>query len=49
MKNTHEAIVDRIIFEQVQNNVKRTNVTNNTKRKKDYLKICYIVRNVVIH
>lgn len=34
VKNTHEAIVDRIIFEHVQNNAKRTNVTNNTKREK---------------
>ena len=34
VKNTHEAIVDRIIFEKVQNNVKRTNVTCNTKRDK---------------
>ena len=34
VKNTHEPLVDRIIFEKVQNNVKRTNVTNNTKREK---------------
>lgn len=34
VKNTHEPIVDRIIFEKVQNNVKRTNVTNITKREK---------------
>lgn len=34
VKNTHEPIVDRIIFERVQNNVKRTNVTNITKREK---------------
>lgn len=34
VKNTHEPIVDRIIFEKVQNNVKRTNVTNITKRDK---------------
>ena len=25
VKNTHEALVDRITFERVQNNVKRTN------------------------
>lgn len=34
VKNTHEPIVDRIIFDKVQNNVKRTNVTNITKRDK---------------
>ena len=34
VKNTHEPLVDRVIFEKVQNNVKRTNVTNNTKREK---------------
>jgi len=34
VKNTHEPIVDRIIFEKVQNNIKRTNVTNITKREK---------------
>lgn len=34
LKNTHEPIVDRIIFEKVQNNVKRTNITNITKREK---------------
>lgn len=32
--NTHEAIVDRVIFESVQNNTKRTKKTNNTKREK---------------
>lgn len=34
VKNTHEPLVDRVIFEKVQNNVRRTNVTNNTKREK---------------
>ena len=34
VKNIHEPLVDRVIFEKVQNNVKRTNVTNNTKREK---------------
>ena len=34
VKNTHEPIVDRIIFDKVQNNVKRTNITCNTKREK---------------
>ena len=34
VKNTHEALVDRITFERVQNNVKRTNKTVNTKREK---------------
>ncbi len=34
VKNTHEPIVDRVIFERVQDNVKRTNYTANTKRKK---------------
>ncbi|UKI57477.1 MAG: recombinase family protein [Clostridium sp.] len=49
VKNTHEPLVDRMVFEKIQNNVKRTNITNITKRKKDYLRIYYIVRNVVIH
>ena len=34
VKNTHEPLVDRFIFESVQNNVKRTNVSNVTKREK---------------
>ena len=34
VKNTHEPIVDRVIFEHVQDNVKRTNYTANTKREK---------------
>ena len=34
VKNTHEALVDRIIFERVQNNVKRVNKTINTNREK---------------
>ena len=34
VKNTHEALVDRITFERVQNNVKRINKTVNTNRKK---------------
>ena len=34
VKNTHEPIVDRFIFESVQNNIKRTNVSNATKREK---------------
>ncbi len=34
VKNTHEPIVDRVIFESVQNNVKRTKVSNITKREK---------------
>ena len=34
VKNTHEPLVDRFIFESIQNNVKRTNVSNNTKREK---------------
>ncbi len=34
VKNTHEPLVDRFIFESVQNNVKRTNVSNITKREK---------------
>ena len=32
--NTHEAIVDRFIFETVQSNLKRTKVTNKNKREK---------------
>ena len=34
VKNTHEALVDRFIFESVQNNVKRTNKSNVAKRDK---------------
>lgn len=34
VKNTHEALVDRITFERVQNNVKRTVRTVNTNREK---------------
>ena len=34
VKNTHEALVDRITFERVQNNVKRVNKTINTNREK---------------
>lgn len=34
VKNTHEPLVDRFIFESVQNNIKRTNITNVIKRKK---------------
>ena len=34
VKNTHEALVDRFIFESVQNNVKRTNKSNIVKRDK---------------
>jgi hypothetical protein len=34
VKNTHEALVDRIVFEKVQDNVKRTTRTSNTKREK---------------
>ena len=34
VKNTHEALVDRITFERVQDNVKRTNRTINTNREK---------------
>ncbi len=34
VKNTHEPLVDRFIFESVQNNVKRTNVSNIIKREK---------------
>ena len=34
VKNTHEPLVDRFIFESIQNNVKRTNVSNITKREK---------------
>ena len=34
VKNTHEALVDRITFERVQDNVKRTNRTVNTNREK---------------
>ena len=34
VKNTHEPLVDRFIFESVQNNIKRTNVSNITKREK---------------
>ena len=34
VKNTHEALVDRITFERVQNNVKRVNRTVKTKREK---------------
>ena len=41
VKNTHEPLVDRVIFEKVQNNVKRTNVTNNTKREKRLFENCY--------
>ena len=48
MPNTHEALVDRYIFESVQNNVKRTtksNVTNRDKRLFENLLYC---KNVVI-
>ena len=34
VKNTHEPLVDRFIFESIQNNVKRTNISNITKREK---------------
>lgn len=34
VKNTHEPLVDRMVFEKIQNNVKRTNITNITKREK---------------
>ena len=34
VKNTHEPLVDRMIFEKIQGNVKRTNITNITKREK---------------
>ncbi len=34
VKNTHKPIVDRVIFEQVQGNVKRINYTVKTKREK---------------
>ncbi len=34
VKNTHEPLVNRIIFEKVQDHVKRTNKTNITKREK---------------
>lgn len=34
VKNTHEPLIDRFIFESVQNNVRRTNVSNITKREK---------------
>ena len=34
VKNTHEALVDRFIFESVQNNIKRTTKTTITKREK---------------
>lgn len=33
-KNTHEPLVDRFIFESVQNNIKRTTKTTITKREK---------------
>ena len=34
VKNTHEPLIDRFMFESVQNNVRRTNVSNITKREK---------------
>ncbi len=34
VKNTHEPLVDRFIFESVQNNIKRTTKTTITKREK---------------
>ena len=34
VKNTHESLVDRFIFESVQNNIKRTTKTTITKREK---------------
>lgn len=34
VKNTHEPLIDRMVFEKIQNNVKRTNITNITKREK---------------
>ena len=34
VKNTHEPLVDRYIFESVQNNIKRTTKTTITKREK---------------
>ncbi len=39
VKNTHEALVDRITFEEYKTMLKRINKTVNTNRKKDYLKI----------
>ena len=49
VKNTYEPLVDRFIFESVQNNVKRTMFLILLKEKKDCLEIYYIVRNVVIN
>ena len=43
VKNTHEPLVDRFIFESVQNNVKRTiksNITNRDKRLFENLLYC---------
>lgn len=34
VKNTHEPLVDRFIFESVQNNIKRTTKTTIAKREK---------------
>lgn len=34
VKNTHEPLVDRFIFESIQNNIKRTTKTTITKREK---------------
>lgn len=34
IKDTHEPLVDRMVFEKIQDNVKRTNITNITKREK---------------
>ena len=34
VKNTHEPLIDRFMFESVQNNVRRTNVSNIAKREK---------------
>ena len=49
--NTHEALVDRYIFESVQNNVKRTiksNITNRDKRLFENLLYCKECGNTVI-
>ena len=50
VKNTHEPLVDRMIFEKIQGNVKRTNITNITKREKrlfENLLYCKECRNTL--
>ena len=45
---THEPLVDKLTFERIQGNVKRTNKSI-SKRDKRLLKIYYFAKNVEMH